>query len=625
MERPTLNSLQSGVAAIEAALKTMSERPGVYRMSAANGDLLYVGKAKNLKKRVASYTQTERQSTRIARMIAQVATVEIAVTHTEVEALLLEANLIRTLKPRYNVLLRDDKSFPYILIEGETEWPRIGKYRGARNRPGEYFGPFASATAVNRTLYALQRAFPLRSCSDSVFANRTRPCLQFQIKRCSAPCVGRIGHDGYDAIVAEVRAFLSGKSRQIQDHVAHRMDEASAALDYETAAVYRDRLRAMAHVQGHQGINPPSVEEADVIAVHQAGGQSCIQTVFIRAGQNLGNRAYFPSQAKDVESAEVLSAFLGQFYDTKPPPALILLSESIAEQTVLAEALAVKRGRRVEIAVPKRGVRSELVAHALTNARDALGRRLAESQTQRVLLDGVAAALDLEEPPARIEVYDNSHVQGAHPMGCMIVAGPEGFVKSGYRKFGLGEENIAPGDDYGMMRAVLTRRFGRLLKEDAAREKGLWPDLVLIDGGAGQLSSAQATLAELGIEDVELAAIAKGPDRNAGRERIFRPGREQPIALEGRDPVLYYLQRLRDEAHRFAVGAHRRRRQNALSGSELDAVPGIGAKRKRALIRHFGSAKAVAQAAIVDLERVEGVSRRMAETVYRHFHADEPA
>ena len=611
--------LAAGVQIIEKNLETMPTSPGVYRMLSVKGDALYVGKAKNLKRRVVAYTRPDRLPVRLRRMIAETAAMEVVTTHTEVEALLLESNLIKRLAPRYNILLRDDKSFPYILVTGDHDWPQIVKHRGARSRKGAYFGPFASAGAVNQTLSALQRAFLLRSCSDSVFASRTRPCLLYQIKRCSAPCVARIDHGDYMALVDEARAFLSGHSQRIQRGLAARMEEASAALDYEQAAVYRDRIRALAHIQAHQDINPAEVEEADVVALHQAGGQTCIQVFFFRAGCNYGNRAYFPAHAQGEEAAEVMAAFLGQFYADKVPPREVLASIEPAEAAIVAAALSEKAGRKVAVLVPKRGDRRRLVEHALDNAREALGRRLAESGAQLRLLEGVGELFGLDGPPARIEVYDNSHIQGALAVGGMIVAGPEGLMKSAYRKFNIRSEDLTPGDDYGMMREVLSRRFKRALKDDPDRDRGLWPDLVLIDGGLGQLHAAAEVFADLGVEGVSLVSIAKGPDRNAGRERFFLPGRE-PFSLEPKDPVLYFLQRLRDEAHRFAIGTHRSRRAKAIGQSLLDEVPGIGARRKKALLHHFGSAREVANAGLADLEAVDGISRAMAKKIYDHFH-----
>ncbi|MFP6745458.1 MAG: excinuclease ABC subunit UvrC, partial [Alphaproteobacteria bacterium] len=584
--------LAAGRSVIKAALKSLPTAPGVYRMITAKGDVLYVGKAKNLRKRVSSYASEALLSTRILRMVAQTASLEVVATHTEVEALLLESNLIKQLRPRYNILLRDDKSFPYILVTGDHDWPRITKHRGARKRPGEYFGPFASAGAVSQTVNALQRAFPLRSCSDSVFASRTRPCLQYQIKRCTAPCDGRIGATDYAAMVGEVTDFLSGRSRQVQDSLLARMEAASEALEFETAAVFRDRVRALAQIQAKQEINVSSVGEADVIAVHQDGGQACVEVFFFRAGQNFGNRAYFPVHTGAVEPGDVLAAFLGQFYQNKQAPKLVVVSHPLAEQALVEEALGVQAGHRVHVVRPQRGARRKLVENAVQNARLALARKLSESAAQRKLLDGLANRLGLEAAPRRIEVYDNSHVSGTNAVGGMIVAGPAGFVRNAYRKFtikGVADGSITPGDDYAMMREVLTRRFTRLLKDAAGRDDESWPDLVVIDGGQGHLSIASEVFADLGVSDVALLAIAKGPDRNAGRERLFLPGKAA-ISLDGRDSVLYFLQRLRDEAHRFAIGTHRARRAKAAGASPLDEVAGVGAMRKKALLHHFGSA-----------------------------------
>ena len=611
-----------GRAVIRAALASLPASPGVYRMIGAKGEALYVGKARNLKKRVATYASVGKLSTRIGRMVAQTASVEVVATHTEVEALLLEANIIRRLLPRYNILLRDDKSFPYILLRRGHRWPQLTKYRGARTAKGEYFGPFASAGAVNQTLNALQRAFPLRSCSDSVFASRTRPCLQYQIKRCTAPCVGRIGAEDYKAVIDEARAFLSGKSREVQARLAARMQEASEALEFEQAVVYRDRIRALTQIQASQDINVASVGEADVVAAHQEGGQACVEVFFFRAGQNYGNRAYFPVHAGTAGEAAVLSAFLAQFYDNKRPPRQVLISHVLPEQALLEEALSLHAGRRVRIVRPLRGARRKLVEHALENARLALARRLSESAAQSRLLEGVARRLGLEAPPRRIEVYDNSHISGTHAVGSMIVAGPEGFIKSAYRTFtikGLGEGGITAGDDYGMMREVLTRRFTRLVRDDPERES--WPDLIVVDGGPGQLGTALDVFADLGVNDVAAVAIAKGADRNAGRERLYLPGKP-PLRLDAGDAVLYFLQRLRDEAHRFAIGAHRAKRERAIGRSTLDGIPGVGGKRKRALLHHFGSARGVAQAGLADLEKVEGISRALAQSVYDRFHTE---
>ncbi len=609
-----------GVLVIQANLRTMPAGPGVYRMLSASGDVLYVGKAKSLKKRVASYTHLDRLSLRIRRMVSETAGMEVVTTHTEAEALLLESNLIKRMMPRYNILLKDDKSFPYLLITGDHDWPRVLKHRGARGRAGEYFGPFASAGAVNQTLGALERAFLLRSCSDSVFAHRTRPCLMYQIKRCSGPCAGRIERDEYLTLVSEARDFLSGHSRRIQKDWVDKMEAASAALDYELAAVYRDRIRALARIQAHQDINPHNVEEADVIALHQAGGATSVQVFFFRAGCNFGNRAYFPVHAGDDEPGAVLGAFIGQFYADRPPPAEILTNIAPTESDLIALALSEKAGHKVRLHVPQRGDRVRLIEHALDNAREALGRRLAETGAHAKLLQGVADLFGLDQAPSRIEVYDNSHIQGSHPVGAMIVAGPEGFAKNAYRKFNIRSEDLSPGDDFAMMREVLERRFRRAIAEDPARERGVWPDLVLIDGGRGQLDAVLRVLADLGIEDLAVVGIAKGEDRDAGRERFFLPGRE-PFALPLKDPVLYFLQRLRDEAHRFAIGTHRARRSAAIGTNRLDEVPGIGAARRKALLHHFGSARGVADAGLADLEAVEGISTAMAKKIHDHFHS----
>jgi excinuclease ABC subunit C len=615
------NGLAEGVAVIARCLRTLGGTPGVYRYLGAEGQPLYVGKAKNLKRRVAAYTRPDRQPIRIQRMIAQVRSVEIVTTHTEAEALLLESNLIKKLKPRYNVLLRDDKSFPYIMLTGDHDWPQLIKHRGARNRKGEYFGPFASAGAVNRTLGALHKAFPLRNCSDSIFASRTRPCLQYQIKRCTAPCVGRIEVADYDAIVDEARDFLTGRSRDMQQRLSAKMEEASEALEFEAAAIYRDRIKALTQIQAHQDINVAAIGDADVIAAHLAGGQACIQVFFFRAGQNFGTRTYFPAHTAGLEPGEVLEPFLGQFYADKQPPKLILVSEAIENHGLVEDALSMRAERRVRVQRPTRGPKRTLVEHAAVNARDSLARRMAESATQRKLLDGVAGAFGIDGEIQRIEVYDNSHIQGSNPVGGMIVAGPEGMAKNAYRKFNIRGQDIAPGDDFGMMREVLTRRFGRALKEDPDREGAGWPDLVLIDGGAGQLSAVREVMADLGLDDLPLVAISKGPDRDAGREHFHMAGRES-FMLKANDPVLYFLQRLRDEAHRFAIGSHRARRSQAIVRSPLDEIAGIGAARKRALLHHFGSARAVSEAGIKDLEAVDGISSGVAKKIYDHFHTD---
>ncbi|TYC55876.1 excinuclease ABC subunit UvrC [Rhodobacterales bacterium] len=633
--------VRKGVEVIADEVKRLPNGPGVYRMLDEKGEVLYVGKARSLKKRVTSYTRLQGQSNRIMRMILATAAMEFVVTRTEPEALLLEANLIKRLRPRFNVLLRDDKSFPYILVTGDHESPAIVKHRGARKRKGDYFGPFASAGAVDRTINALQKAFLIRTCSDSYYENRSRPCLQYQIKRCAGPCTGEIDADDYAGLVAEAKAFLSGRSQLIKKQLAEQMEAASADLEFERAAIYRDRLTALSHVQAHQGINPQSVEEADVFAIHQEGGQTCVQVFFFRTGQNWGNRAYFPKADKSLEEAEILESFLAQFYDDKPAPRQILLSHALAEQELLAQALGERTGRKVDVATPQRGEKKELVDHALTNAREALGRRLAETSSQARLLKGVAEAFDLQAPPRRIEVYDNSHIMGTNAVGGMIVAGGEGFTKGQYRKFNIKSEDLVPGDDYGMMREVLTRRFSRLLKEHARElptkdqpeadedsdgdvpaapaDMPAWPDLVLIDGGQGQLTAARETLEELGITDVPLVGIAKGPDRDAGREKFFIPGR-QSFMLPERDPVLYFVQRLRDEAHRFAIGSHRARRSKDIVKNPLDEIAGIGPTRKKALLRHFGTAKAVSKAGVDDLAAVPGISEAIAKLVYDHFH-----
>ena len=614
-----------GVTVIEAALETMPLSPGVYRMLDAKGEALYVGKARTLRKRVAAYTQVARLPERLRRMVAETVTMEIVTTHTEAEALLLEANLIKRLKPRFNILLRDDKSYPWLMLAEDHDFPQIAKHRGARVRKGSYWGPFASAWAVNQTVTAMQRVFLLRSCADTVFANRSRPCLLHQIRRCSAPCVGRIDRAGYAALVAQARAFLSGKQGEVQRELAGEMEAAAEALEFERAAAIRDRIRALTHVQSSDVINPASLTDADVVAAWQAAGQTCVQVFFIRGGRNNGNRAFFPVHVKGEDAAEVLAAFIGQFYDDKPPPPLVLLSHDLPEQALIAEALRLKaetfgRRGRVEIAVPRRGEKHAVVAHAELNAREALERRLAESAGQAKLLDGVAELFGLPARPERIEVYDNSHIMGTNPYGVMVVAGPEGFVKAAYRKFSI-RGPIAPGDDFAMMREVLDRRFGRALRENTdpdAPPPG-WPDLVLIDGGAGQLTAARGALSEIGAHDVNLVAIAKGPDRNAGREWFHMEGRP-PFPLPPRDPVLYFLQRLRDEAHRFAITTHRAGRSKALVTSELDEIPGIGPGRKRALLNHFGSARGVGQAGLHDLEAAPGISKEIARRVYAHFH-----
>jgi excinuclease ABC subunit C len=665
-------SLAEGRAAIVQYAKLAPSKPGVYRMLDARGDVLYVGKAKNIKKRVTAYARPTGHDTRIERMIGATRTLEFVVTRTETEALLLEANLIKRLRPRFNVTLRDDKSFPYILITADHWAPQILKHRGARTRPGQYYGPFASVWAVNRTVNALQRAFLLRSCSDGFFESRTRPCLLYQIKRCSGPCTREIDFKDYAVLVREANAFLSGRSKTVKDELAADMEKASDALDFEHAAVYRDRLAALSAIQSHQGVNPRGVEEADVFAIHQQGGFTCVEVFFFRTGQNWGNRAYFPKADRSLPPGEVLSAFLAQFYDDKPPPRLVLISHAIDDRALLAEALCTKSGHKVEVSVPQRGEKKDLVEHALANAREALGRKLAETSSQQKLLRQLAETFGLPRVPRRIEVYDNSHIQGTNAVGAMIVAGPEGFRKSQYRKFNIRSTELTPGDDFAMMREVLQRRFKRLLAEapraaapaaaglvaalaadsgaippedadileagileagileagllkadlptepNADTEESPWPDLVLIDGGQGQLTAARETLAELGVE-VPLVAIAKGPDRDAGRETFFLPGRES-FKLPPRDPVLYFVERLRDEAHRFAIGSHRARRARDLREAGLQEISGIGPTRKRALLHHFGTLKAVERASVMDLMQVDGISAETAGRIYAFFH-----
>jgi excinuclease ABC subunit C len=615
--RKTLHGGEAGAPVIARYAKTAPAGPGVYRMIDAGGQVLYVGKARHLKKRVQSYARAGNHNNRIARMIADTASMEFVTTATEIEALLLEANLIKRLKPRFNVVLRDDKSFPFILIARDHKVPQLLKHRGARNRKGDYFGPFASAGAVGRTINTLQRAFLLRSCSDSYYESRLRPCLLYQIKRCSAPCTGEISEAGYAALVDEALKFLTGESDEVKRRLHALMDEASLAQDYERAASFRDRMTALAHIQSRQGINPHNVKEADVFAAHQEAGQTCIQVFFFRNGDNWGNRPYFPRADKSLLVEEVLESFVAQFYDDKPPPKLVLLSNAIQGRRLLAEALSLRAGRKIGVSVPQRGEKRELVAHALTNAREALARRLAESSSQSEIFARLGELFELDETPDRIEVFDNSHISGSNPVGAMIVAGVEGFLKSQYRKFNIRSEDLAPADDYAMMREMLTRRFSKIAKNPV--EGWAAPDLVLIDGGAGQLSAAHAVLDELGLTEIKVAAIAKGPDRNSGRERIYLRG-AKPLTLEPRDPVLYCLQTLRDEAHRFAVGAHRARRNKGISTSPLDEVPGIGPSRKRALLQHFGSAKAVSRAGIADLASVGGISAQMARAIYDHFH-----
>jgi excinuclease ABC subunit C len=615
-----------GAAVIEALVKRLPNAPGVYRMMNAAGDVLYVGKARSLKKRVSQYAQGRFHTNRIGRMVRDTATMEFVTTRTEVEALLLEANLIKRLRPRYNTLLRDDKSFPYILLTGDHPSPGIFKHRGARSRKGDYFGPFASAGAVGRTINSLQRAFLLRTCTDSVFESRTRPCLLYQIKRCSGPCTGEVSPQAYAELVHEAKDFLSGRSQNVKRQISAQMQEAAEDLDFERAAIYRDRLAALSHVQSHQGINPQGVDEADVFAIHQEGGQNCIQVFFFRTGQNWGNRAYFPKADPALEAAEVLSSFLAQFYDDKPCPRCVFLSHKVEEQELLERALGTRAGRKVSVSVPQRGEKKDLVDHALQNAREALARRLAETSTQARLLEGLAQTFGLEKAPRRIEVYDNSHIMGANAVGAMVVAGPEGFVKGQYRKFNIRSTEITPGDDFGMMKEVMERRFSRLVREHGEAGESndeafpAWPDVILIDGGAGQMSAVRQILDGQGVtERVTAIGVAKGQDRDAGRERFFMQGR-QPFSLPVRDPVLYFVQRLRDEAHRFAIGSHRARRKKEMVRSPLDEIAGIGPGRKRALLLHFGTAKAVSRAAMEDLQAVAGISESVARKVYQHFH-----
>ena len=655
------NSLAAGRAAILRYAKLAPSQPGVYRMIDARGDVLYVGKAKNVRNRIRAYARPAGLDTRIERMIAATRALEFVVTRTETEALLLEANLIKRLRPRFNVLLRDDKSFPYIVITSDHWAPQILKHRGARTRPGHYYGPFASVWAVNRTINALQRAFLLRSCSDPFFESRTRPCLLHQIKRCSAPCTNEISFSDYAVLVREANAFLSGRSKAVKDELAAEMEKASLTLDFERAAVYRDRLAALSAIQAHQGVNPRGVEEADVFALHQQGGFTCVEVFFFRTGQNWGNRAYFPKADRSISPGEILAAFLAQFYDDKPCPRLILISHDIEDRALLAEALSSKSGHRIEVAVPQRGEKKDLIEHALANAREALGRKLAETSSQERLLRQLAETFGLPHVPRRIEVYDNSHIQGSNAVGAMVVAGPEGFRKKEYRKFNIRSADLTPGDDFAMMREVLSRRFKRLLADaplpslvagevgpaqpdreghhlgksapagtplpqgerelqadSDEQDESPWPDLVLIDGGQGQLNAAREVLAPLGV-DVPLVAIAKGPDRDAGRETFFIPSRDS-FKLPPRDPVLYFVERLRDEAHRFAVGSHRARRKRDLREAGLQEIAGIGPSRKRALLHHFGTLKAIERASVTDLMQVDGIRAETARRIYEFFH-----
>lgn len=625
-----------GMDLIGEFVKHLPNSPGVYRMFNEANDVLYVGKARSLKKRVGNYAQGRVHSNRIAQMVRLTAHMEFVTTRTETEALLLEANLIKRLRPRFNVLLRDDKSFPYILITADNRAPAIFKHRGARARKGDYFGPFASAGAVGRTINSLQRAFLIRTCTDSVFETRTRPCLLYQIKRCSGPCTHEVSDEGYAELVKEAKDFLSGKSQSVKTAIARQMNEAAEDLDFERAAVYRDRLAALSHVQSHQGINPAGIEEADVFAIHHEGGISCIQVFFFRTGQNWGNRAYFPKADPSLPGSEILNAFLAQFYDDKPVPKQILLSETVEEQELLAAALGEKAGHKVTISVPQRGEKKDITDHVLANAREAHGRKLAETSSQARLLKGFAETFNLPYVPRRIEIYDNSHIMGTNAVGGMVVAGPEGFVKNQYRKFNIKSTDITPGDDFGMMREVMTRRFSRLLKEDGKPDRAqtltptpeeaadmpfpAWPDVILIDGGQGQMTAVRAVLDELDIRDSVIAiGVAKGVDREAGRERFFADGRND-FSLPPRDPVLYFIQRMRDEAHRFAIGSHRARRKKEMVRNPLDEISGIGPGRKRSLLQHFGTAKAVSRAGLNDLMNVTGISEAVARQIYNHFH-----
>ncbi len=608
----------TGAAIIEIALQTMPPNPGVYRMLDAKGDALYVGKARNLKKRVTSYTQINRLPERLRRMVAGTASMEIVTTHTEAEALLLEANLIKRLKPRYNILLRDDKSYPWLMLTEDHPFPQIAKHRGAQTRKGSYWGPFASANAVNETVKAIQRVFLLRACADTVFANRVRPCMLHQIKRCAAPCVGRVSPADYAMLVAQAKSFLSGKSGAVQKDLAAEMQAASAKMEFEHAAAIRDRIRGLSYIQGSDIINPASLTDADVIAAHQEAGQTCVQVFFIRGGRNNGNRSFFPTHVKDDAPGTVLAAFIAQFYDDKPAPSLILLSHEPDECVLLAEALSLKAEHKISLMIPQRGEKHEVVKHAQTNAREALERKLAESAGQGKLLAATAELFNLPEPATRIETYDNSHIMGTSAYGVMVAAGLDGFIKSAYRKFAI-KSALTPGDDFAMMREVLRRRFARALAENPDRSDDSWPSLVLIDGGAGQLSAATAIMADLGLSDIPLVAIAKGPDRDAGREWFHMAGRE-PFQLPPRDPVLYFLQRLRDEAHRFAITTHRNARSKKITTSELDDIEGIGPARKKALLNHFGSTRSIKQAGLRDLEAVTGINATTARIIYAHFH-----
>lgn len=610
-----------GVDLIREQLRHLPSRPGVYRMFSDTGEVLYVGKARDLKARVSHYTRIAGHTQRIARMISMTAAMEFVVTESETEALLLEASLVKSLKPRFNILLRDDKSFPYILIRRNHEAPQLSKYRGSRQDEGDYFGPFASAGAVTRTLDTLQKAFLLRTCDDSVYEGRTRACMLHQIRRCAAPCVGLISSQDYLRLADEAADFLRGKGSDLQKKLAGEMEAASGRMEFEVAARLRDRIRALAHVRASQDINPDGIEEADVFAIVMEGGVSCVQVFFIRAGQNWGASVHFPRHERDQPADEVLGAFLVQFYDRRPPPGLIILNLLPEQSDLIEAAFALKSGRKTMLRRPGRGARRDLLVQAERNAQEALSRKLAESASQERLLREVQKVFELSSPPQRIEVYDNSHIQGAQPVGGMIVAGPEGFRKTSYRKFTIRDQGSSPGDDYAMMREVMRRRFSRAVRERAEGNLSDWPDLVLIDGGLGQLNAAVETLAQLGLspEDVCLVSIAKGVERNAGREQFFRPGRP-PFRLPENAPVLYYLQRLRDEAHRWAIGAHRQKRAAQAARSPLDEIEGIGPARKKALLHHFGSARAVSRAKVADLMQVEGVNEGLATRIYEHFH-----
>ena len=614
--------LDTGIAAIRNVLKTLPLKPGVYRMHDARGDVLYVGKARALKKRVGNYVQIDRMPNRLRRMVALTRSMTIVTTNSEAEALLLEAQLIKRYRPAYNVLLRDDKSFPFILLRADHKFPRIQKHRGARRHKGQYYGPFASAGSVNQTLNALEKLFLLRSCSDSFFNNRDRPCLLYQIKRCSAPCVGRIDDSAYESLVADAKSFLDGKSSVVQAKLAQEMEAAAEALDFERAAMVRDRLKALTFIQGSQAINAQGVGDADIFALAHRNGVMGIQAFFIRGGQNWGHRSFFPAHVAEISEDEVFISFLAQFYEDVPPAKCIFLDRQLTEADLLAQALSERAERKIEISVPQRGDRVRLVKQATRNAEEALDRKLAESTTQGKLLQEVADLFELPEPPRRIEVYDNSHIQGTNALGAMIVAGPEGFIKGQYRKFNIKNPDMAPGDDFAMMREVMARRFGRLMADDADQERDEnWPDLVLIDGGKGQMSSVMQIVRELGVEDVAFIGVSKGPDRHAGRETFHFPdGREFTLPVNA--PVMFYLQRLRDEAHRFAIGAHRAKRSKAITVSPLDEVPGIGPSRKKALLMHFGTARAVRNASLEDLQKAPGVSAAVAQTVYDYYHSN---